>query len=95
MYLGQPQTSPRLDKVQRVVAGVYLSTVCSRYTNRHGCRSYSEGANPANLPVLQPTKFELRLNFKTAKAVGLTVSPSLLVCATEQSGMRSRCSDRG
>ena len=94
MYLGQPQTSPRLDKVQRVVAGVYLSTVCSRCTNRHVCRSYSEGANPTNLPVLQPTKFELRLNLKAAKALGLTVSPSLLVRVTEQSGMRSRCSDR-
>ena len=43
---------------------------------------------------MQPTKFELRLNFKTAKALGLTVSPSLLVRVTEQSGMRSRCSDR-
>ena len=86
MYIRQPQTSQRLDKVQRVVAGAYLSTVCSRCTNRHVCRSYSEGANPTNLPVPQPTKFELRLNLKTAKALGLTVSPSLPVRATEQSG---------
>jgi putative ABC transport system substrate-binding protein len=42
-----------------------------------------KGAKPGDLPVQEPTKFELIVNLKNAKAIGIDVSTSLLLCADE------------
>jgi ABC transporter substrate binding protein len=73
---------------RRNVAGVGLSALRSRRVEIfRQAASYVDrilrGDKPADLPVQAPTKYETVVNLKTAKALGLTVPPGLLVAADE------------
>ncbi len=72
---------------QHVLEGGLLSyssdlTALFRYAAKYADRIL-QGAKPADLPVEQPTKFELVINLKTAKSLGLTTTQSLLLRADE------------
>jgi putative ABC transport system substrate-binding protein len=73
--------------VQYKAVGVLVYYSFSRLEQYDRAASFVDrilkGANPADLPVEQPTKFELVINLKTAKAIGLTIPPSLLLRADQ------------
>ncbi len=64
-----------------------MSYSTDRYHLSHRTATYVDkiltGAKPGNLPIEQPTKFDFVVNLKTAKALGLTIPPAVLLQATK------------
>jgi putative ABC transport system substrate-binding protein len=86
--LGLKHRLPIMSQFSRIVQAGGLMSYGPDLTDLfHRAASYVDkilkGAKPADLPVEQPTKFELVINLKTAKALGLTIPPSLLGRADE------------
>jgi putative tryptophan/tyrosine transport system substrate-binding protein len=86
--LAQQHQVPAVYNLRTYVArGALMSYGPDPYDNVRRSASYVDrilkGAKPADLPVQQPTKFELAINLKTAKALGLEIPDKLLALADE------------
>jgi putative ABC transport system substrate-binding protein len=73
-----PQSNERRSKIRYSPNYVELTRLAATYIDK-----ILKGAKPADLPVEQATRFELVINMKTAKALGLTIPPTLLAFANE------------
>ena len=86
--LAERDALPVMYQVRELVAAGGLMSYGSSFTDMYRqmgvyAGKVLEGAKPAEMPVLQPTKFEMAINLKTAKTLGLRLSDNLLSLADE------------
>ena len=83
MAFKMPIRAPRSGNVESGALLSYHSSLADHARRAaHLADKVLKGAKPADIPVEQPTKFELVVNMKTAKALGITIPQSIMLQAT-------------
>jgi len=82
-FIARPPSTESYERLSRGVVSISAKFLALYERAATYVDKIIKGAKPVNLPVEQPTTFQVVLNMKTARALGLTISPTLLATADE------------